>query len=632
MKTRRPHYFLSLFVLLLPGALAAQGNCLNFSSFGTVTPDPFGALTTISTCSFESEYSTVNGCIAGASYQFTLSSGGYITVREGTFDGPVIGQGFSPVTVTATQNGTLFPHWTVNDQCITQSNCVVTTVQLFLNCAPPVVNYSVLDDCNTNSFTITVNITGLGDAPFVNLIYQVVGGSPVTIPNLGTGQQILGPFTVGQVVNIIVEHPVEPACNVLFNNVQSTGNCPIILTCGGPNYDDTYCYGPSDFKTWWYQSSGGQPLAILFSSGTIESSTWDRLTFYDGPNDQSPILWDHQGPTFDLTGLLVVSTGPNIFMKMTSDPSVQCSTTPSWTWNWTVGCLDCTVPEATFQVVPDCIHLSYFVEVDVTSTGSANSVTVITPVIQDTVANLPVGQHLIGPIPMGTPAVLGVYNGDNSLCRFFSPAFNYAPDSCIIQTCGFLGQTYCYTNEDDAWFLYQSTSNQQLTIRFFDGQLLTGDKIIIYNGLNDMSAVLFNGNLGGNLSGLTLNSSNADFGLALRVRSNAAGSCQDGQATVQMNWDISCGEVGMEEGAVGDFALYPNPTNGLVTLRPADGSMQDAVVQLLDVSGRVISEEIHRTVNTDGLRMDLSHLHNGHYLVRIATPEWVRTRSLQVLR
>ncbi|MCB0793939.1 MAG: hypothetical protein KDB88_04310, partial [Flavobacteriales bacterium] len=348
---------MSIALLAAPVASSfGQGNCQNVAQYpsNSIVPDALGALTTISTCSFQSEYSVVTNINAGAAYQFTFSLGGYITVRQDTPGGPVIGQGYSPVTVNAVTSGDLFPHWTVDDACNQLSSCGVSTVQLFLNCTPPTASISVLDDCPNNSFTADVNITSLGDGAFVNIVYSVNGGPFTTLSGLGLGLQTLGPFVVGDVVNILVEHESDPACNVNFNGVVSTGVCPTILTCGGAELNENYCYGPNDSQSWWYQTTGNDPIALLFSAGTIESSVFDNLTIYDGPNNTSPILFDHQGGTFDLTGTLAVSTGNNLFMEMSSDGSVQCSTNTTWEWFWTVGCLDCDIPAATFEVVEDC--------------------------------------------------------------------------------------------------------------------------------------------------------------------------------------------------------------------------------------------------------------------------------------
>ena len=83
---------LASLLLLVGTGLKAQG-CTNTTAypFGVVTiPDPYGALDTISTCSYLQEYSEVGPAVAGGMYTFTVTGGGYITVHEGTFDGTVI--------------------------------------------------------------------------------------------------------------------------------------------------------------------------------------------------------------------------------------------------------------------------------------------------------------------------------------------------------------------------------------------------------------------------------------------------------------------------------------------------------------------------------------------------------------
>ncbi|NUQ16378.1 MAG: T9SS type A sorting domain-containing protein [Flavobacteriales bacterium] len=626
--------FILAAALLSWGAASAQGNCQNGSQYGSATPDPFGALTTISSCSFEIEYSLVTGITAGANYQFTSSSGGYITVRQDFPGGTVIGQGYSPVTVTAVTNGDLYPHWNTNDQCGTATNCIVTTVQLFLNCTPVQATYTITDDCNTNTFSIDVNVLSTGDGSFVNIDHSINGTPQTQLPGLGVGVVTLGPFTVGSIVDITVGHELEAACSVTFTGLESTGLCPVIIDCGGVEYNGSYCYGPSDSKFWWYQSSTNDPLALLFSSGTIESSSWDHLTIYDGPNDQSPVLWNHNGPTFDLSTLPpIVSTGPNLYMKMTSDGSVSCTSMTNWTWNWTVGCLDCDVPAATFSVVPDCIHRQYSIEVNVTSTGDASTVDLVLP--GDTLFGIGTGIQNFGPIGMDTVVNLAVFNGDNSLCRIFSGPVVAYEDSCVIPACLNVNTSYCYENSDDGWFVYQSSDpNLPITITFLQGQMLVDDKVVVYNGAYDLAGVLFNGNLGGDLTGLSISSANPDNLLTLRVQSNATGSCEDGQATIPLVWDVGCGLVGIADQAIApvDFTLYPNPTTGLVTLQLGVDQLTNAVVRVYDLTGRQVIDLPVRTVNDRSLTVDLSGLQNGNYLLQVHADEFVRTRTVQVAR
>ena len=117
------------------GALAGAA-CDNTGADGqwpgsTITVDGAGAVTTISGVQYAgSEYSVVDGLVAGRSYEFTHANGAYITVREGAAGGTVIGAGFSPLTIVATSGADVYVHWTVDAGCATDgTGSFLTTVQ-----------------------------------------------------------------------------------------------------------------------------------------------------------------------------------------------------------------------------------------------------------------------------------------------------------------------------------------------------------------------------------------------------------------------------------------------------------------------------------------------------------------------
>ena len=283
-------------MLLFPG-IGIQAQCTNTILFPGVTiPDALGALTTISTCSYQVEYSDATNIIAGAAYQFTCTNNAYITVHQDTYNGTVVGQGYSPLTVTAVTSGDLFPSWTVDDLCATASGvCQTTTVQLFLNCTPPTASIQSIDDCPNNAFSVQVNVTSVGDGASVNVNYDVNGVPSGGLPGVGVGSYLLGPFTVGSIIDITVEHELDATCNIHFNNVQSQNTCPTIVTCGGANAYGIYCYTNSDSQHWLYQSSGTQEIALQFTQGTIESATWDHLRIYNGIDNSTTPIYDHVG-------------------------------------------------------------------------------------------------------------------------------------------------------------------------------------------------------------------------------------------------------------------------------------------------------------------------------------------------
>lgn len=106
----------------------AHAQCTNTTAFGTAAAPATGTAVTISTCTFQSEYNTITGVVAGATYQVTSSCGGYITVRRGTFNGLVVANGNAPLTFTAPVAGNYYLHFNTNAACGTASNCCTTTI------------------------------------------------------------------------------------------------------------------------------------------------------------------------------------------------------------------------------------------------------------------------------------------------------------------------------------------------------------------------------------------------------------------------------------------------------------------------------------------------------------------------
>jgi hypothetical protein len=134
--------------------------CTNISAFGTATAGTTNTPVTISTCNFQSEYSTVSGIVLGNTYSFGYSLGGYITIRIGTSNGTVAVAGNAPVSWTATSSGTVYVHYNTNSACGTLSSCGTSTVTCTSCTTPP-------SGCtNINSF-------GLVTAPTTN--------TPITI-------------------------------------------------------------------------------------------------------------------------------------------------------------------------------------------------------------------------------------------------------------------------------------------------------------------------------------------------------------------------------------------------------------------------------------------------------------------
>ena len=500
-----------------------------------------------------------------------------------------------------------------------------------LDCIPPTATAGeVTTDCAAQTWSVSIDVTNLGSDPSIELTNDI-GLPPTVITAAGT--YTAGPFPVGTPVNLILVNDANALCSVnlgIFENAF----CPIIIDCQAPPFQDNYCYLNSDSQHWLYTSNSGAPVVIQFLQGTIESNTWDHLDIYDGTDNTGTLLWTHNTfTTINLMDTTVVSIGTSLYMEMWSDGSVSCSSGGQTEWIWNVFCLDCRPPVASFEMVPDCIHNGFNVDVTVTEMGQNTTDLIIVNTFDgDTLTGVQPGAYSVGPFPVGQSGTVTVESVNTPLCRQVSPVYSLDPDSCVTVACDALGQEYCYANADTAWFVYTSGTNDPVTINFGYGQLLVNDYIQIYNGLDTSAQIVYMGNQGGQLQGLAISSSNPDNALTLLVISSQAGACSTGQAFQPIYWSVGCGLVGENEFTVDGFAMFPNPTTGELYVRMADGLTGMVNIDVLDLTGRlVLSERFNATVGRTE-RFDLGALANGNYAVRLHTESWSKTEQLQVAR
>lgn len=554
-----------------------QGDCQTSFQYpeAAVVPASNGQPTVIATCNFEEEHSQVTGILAGADYEFASSTGSYITVREATFDGAVVAQGYSPVVVTAASGADLFPHWTVDDQCTTADNCVETTVQLLLNCTQPAAGYGFSEDCEAGTFTIQLDITSLGDGTSVDVSWDI-NGTVDEIEDVSTGPLALGPFPLGTVPVVTIHHGSDPLCDLVLGPLAPQSNCPIPVVCGAPALEVSYCYQNNDDLHWIYEAAGTGTLRLTFTAGSIESASFDHLTIYDGPDANGPVLFDHtQTSQLQLAGLQLYSTTGAFYMAMTADGIVSCGSGSESEWQWNVVCLDCEIPVVGVGVEESCEDGEFTINLDVTSTGSGSTVDIVYNVnggADVTVEDVAVEEVGIGPFSIGAQVAISVVHESNPLCDISLGTITDSGNCPVPIVCGTpaFEDSYCYVNNDGQSWGYVANGSGTLRITFTAGSIesATFDHLTIYDGPDANGPVLFNHTQTSQLqlTGLQYYSTSGAF--YMEMTSDGVVSCSDGSQS-QWQWNVVCLDceipvvgVGVEESCEdGEFSINLDVTS-----------------------------------------------------------------------
>ena len=313
-------------------------------------------------------------------------------------------------------------------------------------CTDPVATVTgATPDCSTNSLTVGVEVTSIGSATSVAVEASINNGPYTTVCSLNASGLCNIVAGSADVVAVRVRNEQDGDCLIDLGEYDAGAlNC---ITCGAAATNETYCYVASDNKSWLYSSQGSGTLRLFFTRGTIETSNFDDLIIYDGPDNTYPVLFANPANTGNLgpagSGILttdpdffavdVTATGNFIFMTFTSDGSVQCATSAVYDpWEWTVVCFDCTFPTATATVNDNCGAGTFTITVDVTDATSSGAVDIVTDYVGDTEpSGVGVGQYVLGPYPNGTIVDVTVQHPTEAFCTITRSDLT----SCCNATC-----------------------------------------------------------------------------------------------------------------------------------------------------------------------------------------------------
>ncbi|WP_299098744.1 choice-of-anchor L domain-containing protein [uncultured Winogradskyella sp.] len=230
-----------------------------------------------------------------------------------------------------------------------------------------------------------------------------------------------------------------------------------IIDCSAGPITETMCYGDNGVvnpEIFTFTSIDGSALTLNFYSGFIDEG-WDPLVVIDTDGTFIVPYDDYFfGNEGNLSGLSYTSTGDTISFYIASDDFVPSSCANgdapmNGGITYTVACATCTNSEATYTIVDDCDNGSQFlIDVNVTSLGSATSLTISNNVDTNTATINAIGTYQIGPFPFFTDIIYTLTNNQDANC-----VFNSLPilvRSCIPDNDDCDSATIVTVNTDDS--------------------------------------------------------------------------------------------------------------------------------------------------------------------------------------
>ncbi|MGV7107933.1 choice-of-anchor J domain-containing protein [Flavobacterium sp. U410] len=421
-----------------------------------------------------------------------------------------------------------------------------------------------------------------------------------------------------------------------------TFSTPALVVCGTP-VNTTYCYGNYDTTGWIFISSDGSPLRVTFNSGEIESCC-DDILIYDGTDSTGTLLYQGNNGG-DLSGLTFDSISDAIYIQMDTDVSVSCSSGSfSNQIDFTVFCATCINPTATFATVPNCVNNEFSIDVDLTSLGTATSVSISDGTTTLTnVATTDV--YTFGPYVNSTSVSIVVSNEQDNSCYLNLNSISYscppANDECvnaIALTVGGVFADYPVTGINlaatassseidpsgcngysggDVWYTAVVPSSGSLTVETGAPSVGSGiDTVVtIYTGVCGALTEVGCDDDGGTgayslteLTGLT-------SGETVYIRVYEYANDNTGSFDLAV-YDASLSNVDF---SVDGFKVYPNPVKDVLNLEYSSDITEVRVINLLG------QEVLKQKTNATSAQLNMAPLATGTYIVNVQLGDVVKT-------
>ncbi|MEO8589750.1 MAG: T9SS type A sorting domain-containing protein [Flavobacteriales bacterium] len=446
------------------------------------------------------------------------------------------------------------------------------------NCtAPSIGAVTQTANCDAGTFSVTIPINTLGDAPSVSIT-----ASPG--PTCGTCTGITGvptsrtlTFPVGTAQTLTVVHDGDAVCNTnlgSFNYIDADAVChangvfpitdatctnvPFCLSSGGTQLGTTVTVQSVDLVI-QHQAAQDLDIQLISPSGVIVNLVNDRFGTGNNlgvPGSCPTGLFTLQNGGAALTNANASNT-TGIFAPEQSLSLFNDGSDPNGTWTLRV-CDDaagnvgnvrfvrvnlCAPPVVIYTPTDDCANQQFSIAANITSVGTGPTATLYYSVNNGpttSITGLGVGTTNVGPFTVGDQVVFTADNGPGTCGTVPSNVQSGCP---LEVECGnTLTVNYCYGNNDTRTFTFANTTpGETMTLEFVSGSIGPGDVITFYDGADNTGSVLTgNGYSDMSLAGLTIPSiSDTMF---VELNSNGSNSCQSGQ---QISWEfeVRCSNI-----------------------------------------------------------------------------------------
>lgn len=599
------------------------------------------------------------GCVAGAVNGF---AGGPINLLE------------FPV-VTGTTYYFVISTWAAPQTAPYTLNIVENT------CTNATATYTVVSDCLVGpQFYVDVNITDLGTA--TSLTVSDDQSSPTQNVS-ATGIVVFGPYPNATPVIFTITNDQDANC-VVTSPAKTQASCP-------PANDDIAA--PTELILDLGTACGANQLTLQSITSTTASPEVTPTCAFSTTGVSGDVWYKIVAPNPDFTLNTSNVTGPNFFTASGelysgtpgSLTAVGANCGNTWPKNYTgltVGntyylriwdfnndgtgtfslCgyyLDCVNATATYAIVNDCVNApQFFVDVDVTSLGSATSLTISNDggAPSQNVSNT--GIVNFGPFANNTPVVFTIANDQNAVCTITSPVQNQVacpgPNDNLCGAIGLIvgtastGTDYnniaataevgepvpaCFNSgiNGSVWFSFVAPASGNVTVTTdIVGGTLIDTEIAVYDATgvtcSDLSTLgtavgcdqdggTVNGAPGSTYSSVIILPT-LTAGATYYVQVDRWGTATNGTFGLDIIDNDSLASNAFESAS---FAAYPNPVTDILNL---SYSKNIDKVQVMNLLGQEVQT---KAINATNAKVDMSNLASGTYLVKVTSDNQVKT-------